>query len=181
MAKKAKTTQEQIEYQLGKLEYHAKRLSKLGIGLNDILPRIDLTPANMPVESFSNRPQPFEQPTIWRYMLFTVWRMEIEDGNDTETTVSTKLGAYGNQYMRVAEKEDRKNIINLFFNELGFEHYEDISVWNNAKYMEVYRATLPIPKAEMQKVIDLLKVRKDAPECQDNRAKARQILNKYYH
>lgn len=180
MPKQKQTEQEMIEYQLNKLEYHAKKLRGLGIGLETILQKVDLAPTTFSQQILGN--SLFEQPTVWRYLLFCVWKMEIveSESNDVQTVITHKIGAYKNSYMKVGEQRERQEILTLFYEPLGFELFDNIPCYNNAMYYEQYRAKLPIPLQSMKEVVELLRTRKDNELCQENRAKAKKILNIYF-
>lgn len=178
MAKQKQTEQEKIDYQLQKLAYHVKKLRELGIGLETILQKVDLAPATFSQQILGT--PLFEQPTIWRYLLFCVWRFEIVESqsNDTQTVITHRIGAYKNNYMRVGERAERQEIISLFYEPLGFEFQEHIPCYNNAMYYEQYQTIFPIPLEQMREVITLLRTKKDDDMCQENRSRAKAILRK---
>ena len=179
---KQKTKKEQIDYHLKKLEYRIKRLRELGLTLEDILPRIDLMPIEVPVEQIAGAVRFWGQPTLWRYMLFAVWRFEIldDESDDKQTTVAYKLGPYKNSYMTKQEQLDREEITTFFLGPIGFEKFGQTKTFNNAMYYEDYKAVFPLPKEEMRHIIQLLKTKKVEDDCQENRDKARGILQRYY-
>lgn len=181
--RREKTKQEQVEYHLKKLEYRIRRLRDLGLTLDDILPRIDLMPAEVPVEQIAGAVRFWDQPTLWKYMLFAVWRFNIveDESGDKETIVTYKLGPYRNSYMTVSERSDKQEITAFFLDMLGFSQYGKTKAFNNAMYYEDYKATFPVPLEEMRQVIELLKTRKHEEDCKENREKAREILQRYYN